>query len=72
MTKELAEYNALQILRFERWLGLDIEERLKRFVLMRCKPWVMNALCDVYLMHIAVGIAFLGYGYTYVLLSFIA
>jgi len=62
---ELAEQNALRILQAEKWMHIDVEHALQRFIIERCRPWVMTLLCDVYLAHITVGIAFLGYGYTY-------
>jgi hypothetical protein len=65
--KNIATNNAQRILNIERKLGLAIEEPLKNFILTKCRPWVMALLCRIYLAHIAVGIAFLGYGYTYVL-----
>ncbi|PQE25473.1 integral membrane protein [Rutstroemia sp. NJR-2017a BBW] len=49
---ELAEQNALRILRVEKWLRVDVEYALQRFVMQRCRPWVMTLLCDVYLAHI--------------------
>jgi hypothetical protein len=61
---EQAELNALRILRVEKWLHVDVEHAVQRFIIERCRPWVMTLLCDVYLAHITVGIAFLGYGYT--------
>jgi hypothetical protein len=65
--KNIATNNAQRILNIERKLGLVIEEPLQNFILTKCRPWVMALLCRIYLAHIAVGIAFLGYGYTYVL-----
>jgi hypothetical protein len=64
--KRMATNNALRILHMEEKLGLAIEEPLQNFLLTKCQPWVMSLLCRIYLAHIAVGIAFLGYGYTYV------
>jgi hypothetical protein len=61
---EMAKENALHLLRLEEMLGLNIEQPLQNFILTRCPQWVMTVLCDVYLAHITVGIAFLGYGYT--------
>jgi len=62
--EKLAKNNAMRILRIERWLGMDFEHSLQQFVLKRCQAWVMTLLCDVYLAHITVGIAFIGYAYT--------
>ncbi|KUJ07445.1 uncharacterized protein LY89DRAFT_354453 [Mollisia scopiformis] len=59
-----AERNAIRVLRIEEWLSINIEHGLQHFILTRCRYWVMTVLCDVYLSHIAVGVAFLGYAYT--------
>lgn len=61
----LAEQNAIRILKAERWLGIAVEQSWQQFLLTKCNPWVMTLLCDVYTAHIMVGLAFLGYGYTY-------
>jgi hypothetical protein len=61
-----AKDNAIRILKAEEWLGIAVEQRWQYFLLHECKPWVMTALSDVYVAHIAIGLAFLGYGYTWV------
>jgi hypothetical protein len=61
---QMATINAVRILHIERKLGLAIEGPLQNFILTKCGPWFMKLLCRIYLAHIAVGIAFLGYGYT--------
>jgi hypothetical protein len=62
---KLAKHNAIRVLRIEESLGIAVEQRLQHFLLTKCKSSVMTLLCDIYLSHITVGIAFLGYGYTY-------
>ncbi|CZR56861.1 uncharacterized protein PAC_06750 [Phialocephala subalpina] len=64
-TFDFAKRNAIRVLDIEKWLGIDIEHSVQQFVLTRCKSWVMTLLCDVYVAHITVGVAFLGYAYTY-------
>ncbi len=61
---DIATKNAVRILKAEAWLGIDIEQRLQSFILNQCQPWVMKALCSIYVAHITVGLAFLGYSYT--------
>ncbi|KAH8773065.1 PAP2 superfamily-domain-containing protein [Hyaloscypha finlandica] len=63
--EETARENAVRILNAEEWLGIAFEHRFQQFVLTRCKTWVMDAMCALYLAHICVRILFLGYGYTY-------
>lgn len=60
--KQITTNNALRILHIERKLGLAFEERLQHFISKKCGPWLMALLVRIYLAHIAVGIAFLGYG----------
>ncbi|KAE8443153.1 hypothetical protein EG329_002322 [Mollisiaceae sp. DMI_Dod_QoI] len=60
-----AEKNAKRVLEVEKWLNIDLEHWSQHFVLTRCKSWVMTLLCDVYVSHVAIEIAFLGYAYTY-------
>lgn len=59
---DLARTHALQILWLERWLGINVELALQRFVLGE-HPGLMAILARVYYSHICVGVAFLGYAF---------
>ncbi|KAF7299435.1 Integral membrane protein [Mycena indigotica] len=60
----LAQAHASEIMAIESRLGVAIELQFQRFVL-RCHPMLMGFLKQLYLAHIAIGIAFLAYGFTY-------
>jgi hypothetical protein len=66
-TEKLAQANAVTILDFEKSIGIDFEEMVYRFVLRDCKAWVLAFLEGVYKSQVVVGVAFLGYSYTYFL-----
>jgi hypothetical protein len=59
-----ARDHALQILRFESFFGLDIEQRFQAYVMSE-QPRLMSILAKIYYSHISVGILFLIYIYTY-------
>jgi hypothetical protein len=56
--------HAFQVLYLERIMHIDVELSVQRVVLQRM-PWLMSVLSRVYYSHIALGVAFLAYGYTY-------
>ncbi|OJJ41779.1 hypothetical protein ASPWEDRAFT_48280 [Aspergillus wentii DTO 134E9] len=58
-----AQQHAIQILSVERFLHIDIELSVQRFVLNRA-PWLMDILAQIYYSHIALGVVFLVYCYT--------
>jgi hypothetical protein len=63
-TKTVAQSHGLAILALERKLGIDVELSVQRYVLS-LPPWAMETLGHVYYSHIVLGVAFLGYMYTY-------
>ncbi|KAJ7070175.1 PAP2 superfamily-domain-containing protein [Mycena amicta] len=60
----LAQRHASQIIALEEKLGISVELQFQRFVL-RSHPLFMAVLQQRYLAHIAIGIGFLAYGFTY-------
>jgi len=63
-TKTVAQSHGLAILKLERALGIDVELSVQRYVLS-LPPWAMDTLGHIYYSHIVLGVAFLGYMYTY-------
>ncbi|KAA8646979.1 hypothetical protein EYZ11_000152 [Aspergillus tanneri] len=62
---DTAECHAHQILVLERFLHVDIELSVQRFVLEKI-PWLMPVLAKIYYSHIVLGIMFLVYCYTFI------
>lgn len=60
---DTARLHALQILLFERSIGIDMELAVQRLVLERY-PFLMHILARVYYSHICVGVAFIVYVYS--------
>ncbi|KAF7563342.1 hypothetical protein G7046_g777 [Stylonectria norvegica] len=59
-----ATNHAIQILNFERFLGVDFELGFQQYI-MNQHPWLMPVLAKVYYSHISLGVCFLVYIYTY-------
>ncbi|KAK7414670.1 hypothetical protein QQX98_006527 [Neonectria punicea] len=59
-----ARDHALQILAFEHFLGIDIEQRFQAYI-MNEQAWLMPILANVYYSHISVGVGFIVYVYTF-------
>jgi hypothetical protein len=63
-TKSVATAHGLAILGLEQRLGIAAELHIQRLVLA-LPPWAMETLGHVYYSHIVLGVAFIGYMYTY-------
>ncbi|KAF2192235.1 hypothetical protein K469DRAFT_716748 [Zopfia rhizophila CBS 207.26] len=63
-TWEWAERHALSILSLEKKFGLAIDLPLQHFILSHL-PWLMPILAKIYYSHIAVGVVFIVYTYTF-------
>lgn len=59
-----AREHAIQILSFERFIGVDIEQRFQQYI-MKDQAWLMPILAKVYYSHISLGVCFLVYIYTF-------
>ncbi|KAL4805938.1 PAP2 superfamily-domain-containing protein [Aspergillus unguis] len=59
-----AEHHALQLLKLEHFIHVDVELAIQRYVLWKA-TWLMPLLARVYYSHIIVGVIFFVYTYTF-------